>query len=124
MKILSLSILVMISTTETVKIPKLPQSQKMLFAWNKMRIFLQEREITYNTFSESHFVIFITTLCTPSADFEQGTKVIAAPGVYKICENIPFEPNGPVSGQIPNEPFSDSVFEGFYSTSKFGICFF
>jgi hypothetical protein len=59
-----------------------------------------------------------------SADFDHGTKVISDPGVYKLCENISFGPNGPASGQLPDENAFDPVFDGGWSPNEFSLGFF
>ncbi|KAL7531749.1 hypothetical protein ACHAXR_004213 [Thalassiosira sp. AJA248-18] len=63
-------------------------------------------------------------ICLNQVDFDQGTKIISTPGIYKLCENISFGPNGPAPGELPNEDAYDPVFNGLYSTNEFGLGFF
>lgn len=62
--------------------------------------------------------------CLVQVDFDQGTKIISSPGVYKLCENISFGPNGPVPGQLPDEDAFDPVFDGSLSANEYGLGFF
>lgn len=65
----------------------------------------------------SYFLSLIT------ADFTSGTKIISEPGVYKLCEDIIFDPNAPV-GDVPDEDAYDPVFPSDYSENAFGLGFF
>lgn len=50
--------------------------------------------------------------------------IISSPGVYKLCENIAFGPNGPTGGLMPGEDAFDPVFNGSFSTNEYGLGFF
>ena len=49
--------------------------------------------------------------------------IISSPGVYKLCENIVFAPNSPDDVSDLEDAF-DPVFDGSFSTNKYGLGFF
>lgn len=62
--------------------------------------------------------------CLYQSDFETGTKIITAPGQYKLCEDIVFHPNGPSPGETPADDAFDPIFPGDYDENAFGLGFF
>lgn len=63
--------------------------------------------------------------CITQADFAEGSFIIDAPGNYKLCEDILFDPQGPAAGEVPDENVYDPNFEyGYYDKNAFGLGFF
>jgi hypothetical protein len=54
--------------------------------------------------------------------------IIKRPGVYKLCEDIVFDPNAPPQGGLPSESAFDpefgSDFDDYYAQNEFGLGFF
>jgi hypothetical protein len=61
--------------------------------------------------------------CIRQKDFTTGTLIIDNPGIYKLCENIVFDPNAP-QGDVPSEDAYDPIFPGEYSKNAYGLGFF
>ena len=55
--------------------------------------------------------------CLTQADFDGGTYVISTPGVYKLCSDIVFGPNGPTAELSAAEAF-DPPFIGEYDENE------
>lgn len=56
--------------------------------------------------------------------FDHGTLRITDSGVYKLCENIVFNPNAPTPGEVPPEDVFDPIYNGGWSPFEFGLGFF
>ena len=56
-------------------------------------------------------------------DFSSGTKIIDTPGIYKLCSDITFGPNGPQPNEMPSETAFDPDLT-FYAENEFGLGFF
>ena len=68
----------------------------------------------------------LLSLLSPTSlvDFETGTLIITTPGVYKLCEDITFNPNAPAPGDLPGEDAFDPIYSGEYEENEYGLGFF
>jgi len=53
-------------------------------------------------------------------DFSSGTKIIDTSGIYKLCSDITFGPNGPQPNEVPSGTAFDPDLSN-YAENEFGL---
>lgn len=85
---------------------------------SRIHILFSNRATTSQMFSFSRIRLLRV------ADFTGGTLVIDTAGLYRLCEDITFNPNPPSDTVSPADAFDPIEYGGLYDENSFGLGFF